>query len=41
MGINVGGMPGVDHPWAFAIVGALVATIAVVELVILRKLKWL
>ncbi|XAM00683.1 zinc transporter ZntB [Phycisphaeraceae bacterium D3-23] len=41
LGINVGGMPGVDSGWAFAIVCAILVVISVIEIAILRKLKWL
>ena len=41
LGINVGGMPGVDHPLAFAIVAVLIIAIAVVEVAVLRHLKWI
>ena len=40
-GVNVGGMPGVDHPWAFAILcGTMVALVAIMYL-ILRWVKWI
>lgn len=41
LGINVGGMPGVDNPWAFAIVGVAIVAVAVVEVVLLRRLRWI
>jgi len=41
LGINVGGMPGVDHPWAFAIVAGLILGVGLLEFVLLRKLKWI
>ena len=41
LGVNVGGMPGVDHPMSFAIVVVLIVALAVVELVVLRRLKWI
>jgi zinc transporter len=41
LGVNVGGMPGVDHPMSFAIVVALIVAIAVVEVAVLRRLKWI
>jgi len=41
LGINVGGMPGVDSPAAFWTVCAVVAAVAVGELVWLRYLKWI
>lgn len=41
LGINVGGMPGVDNPLAFLIVSALLVVLAVVEIWLFRKFKWL
>ena len=41
LGINVGGMPGVDSSWAFAAVCALLALLAGLEIWLLRRLKWI
>ena len=41
LGINVGGVPGTDNPLSFLIVIVLLALLAVVELAILRRLKWI
>lgn len=41
LGINVGGMPGVDSGWAFAIVCVLLAAMAAGEVWLLRRLKWI
>ncbi|MEQ8769105.1 MAG: zinc transporter ZntB [Phycisphaerales bacterium] len=41
LGINVGGMPGADNRWAFAIVCAVMLIVAGVEIWMLRKLRWL
>ncbi|MGP1395078.1 MAG: zinc transporter ZntB [Inquilinaceae bacterium] len=41
LGINVGGLPGVDNPWAFGLVVALIVAVAVVEVIILRRLRWI
>jgi zinc transporter len=41
LGINVGGVPGTDNPLSFLIVIVLLALLAVVELAILRHLKWI
>jgi len=41
LGINVGGMPGVDSPVAFAIVCALCAVFFVFEYLLFRFLRWL
>jgi len=40
-GINVAGMPGVDTPWAFAVIAVGIPLLAVVEFVVLRWLKWI
>jgi len=40
-GINVGGMPGVENPWAFMTIVVFIAGLAVVEIVLLRHLKWI
>ncbi len=41
LGINVGGMPGVEYKWAFAIVCALLAVFGGVLYFLFRRLKWL
>jgi zinc transporter len=41
LGINVGGIPGVESPWAFTIVCLVLVGIAVVQIVVFRKMKWL
>jgi len=41
LGINVGGMPGVNSPWSFWSVVLLLVFIAIVEVVILRRFKWI
>ncbi len=41
LGVNVGGMPGVENPWAFTAVVVLLAVLAVVEVILLRRLKWI
>ncbi len=41
LGINVGGMPGAESKWAFwAVCGAL-AAVAAIEVLILRRFKWI
>jgi len=40
-GINVGGMPGVENAWAFALVVAALVVLGVVEILLLRRLKWI
>lgn len=40
-GINVGGMPGVDNPYAFWLVCAGLLSVGVAVLVILRRLRWI
>lgn len=41
LGINVGGMPGVESPWAFATVAVVILVIAVIEVALLRRLRWI
>ncbi|WP_340118292.1 zinc transporter ZntB [Pelagibius sp. 7325] len=41
LGINVGGLPGVDTPWAFAAVCGILALLAGLEIWLLRHLKWI
>ncbi len=41
LGINVGGMPGVDHPWAFWIVCILLAAFGLSQAWLFRRLKWI
>ena len=41
LGVNVGGIPGTDHPLSFSIVIALIMALAVTEIAILRRLKWI
>lgn len=40
LGINVGGMPGVDDPRAFWLTCAVLAVVAVVEFLLLRRLRF-
>ncbi len=40
-GINVGGMPGVEHEWAFYEVIGLMIVFGIAQFFILRKLKWI
>ena len=41
LGINVGGLPGTENPWAFAIVCILMVAIGLFEVLILKWLKWI
>ena len=41
LGINVGGMPGVDSEWAFAIVCLIIVLIGVLEYFYFKTKKWL
>ena len=41
LGINVGGIPGVDSGWAFTIVCLILIGIAVVQAIVFKKMKWL
>lgn len=40
LGINIGGIPGVDSPTAFSIFCIFLAIVVVIQVVIFRKLKW-
>ncbi len=40
LGINIGGMPGTESPYAFWIFCALMAVMLAIELYIFKKLKW-
>lgn len=40
-GINVGGMPGVENAWSFGLVVGGLVVLAVIEIVLLRRLKWI
>jgi zinc transporter len=41
LGINVGGIPGVESSWAFGLVALLIPALAVVQFLIFRWLKWI
>jgi zinc transporter len=41
LGINVGGIPGVDSGWAFTIVCLILIGIAIVQAIVFKKMKWL
>ncbi len=41
LGINVGGMPGVDSPVAFTVVVIAIVALAVFEVWLLKRLRWL
>jgi zinc transporter len=41
LGINVGGIPGTESPFAFALVALLILVVGTVEVVLLRRLKWI
>ncbi len=41
LGINIGGMPGVDNPYAFWIACLIMIAIIIGEVMIFRRLKWL
>ena len=40
LGINIGGMPGVDNPFAFWIFCAIMLALLIFELILFRRLKW-
>jgi zinc transporter len=41
LGINVGGIPGGEWPWAFTAVALGTAAIGIVEYLVIRRLRWL
>lgn len=41
LGINVGGMPGVDSATAFWIVCGIMSVVIILEIIILKRLKWI
>jgi len=41
LGVNVGGIPGSESPWAFAGLCALMVVLAVLEFLLFRKMRWL
>ena len=41
LGINVGGMPGTENPWAFLIVTVCLVLLAVVLIAWFKRIKWL
>jgi zinc transporter len=41
LGINVGGVPGTEAAGAFWVVIALLLVLALAEIVVLRRLKWI
>lgn len=40
-GVNVGGMPGIEAPWAFAILSISMLVIAILAIWLLKKVNWL
>lgn len=41
LGVNVGGIPGADSPWAFAGLCVIMVGLAVLEYFLFRKMRWL
>jgi zinc transporter len=41
LGVNVGGIPGVESKWAFGLVALLIPALAIVQFAVLRWLKWI
>ena len=41
LGINVGGIPGAENNWAFLIVTLIMIGVAIFEIILFRKKKWL
>ena len=40
LGINVAGIPGAENHWAFVAVCTLLFILAILQIVIFRRLKW-
>jgi zinc transporter len=40
LGINVGGIPGVDNPYAFFIFSGILIILVIVQILLFKKLKW-
>ncbi|MBA95983.1 MAG: zinc transporter ZntB [Sulfitobacter sp.] len=40
-GVNVGGMPGTDHPWAFTVLSLGMLGLAVLMFVVLKLVRWI
>ena len=41
LGINVGGIPGTESPFAFIVVCAILVVVAVLQLVLFKRMRWL
>ena len=41
LGINLGGMPGAEHPYGFFMACALIAVLAISQWWLFRRLRWL
>ncbi len=40
LGTNIGGIPGSNHPWAFAVLSILLVSVALIEFWYFKKHKW-
>ena len=40
LGINVGGIPGVDNPYAFFIFSGILILLVIIQILLFKKLKW-
>lgn len=41
LGINMGGIPGANSPWGFLLACVVVGVVALIQLVLFRRLRWL
>ncbi len=41
LGINVGGIPGTENPWAFLVVCVFLAAVAILQVILFRRMHWL
>jgi zinc transporter len=40
LGINVGGIPGAENPWGFLIACGVIGAVAIMQLIVYRRLRW-
>ena len=40
-GVNVGGMPGIDSPWAFSILCLSMTVLALILVLVIRRMRWI
>ncbi len=40
LGVNVGGIPGVEHPWGFLVVCLVIGLVIGLEVLLFRVMRW-